>query len=391
MRLLAFLLLWPYLAFASETATAIAEVVQRVVASITVTRAGSGYVEEPVVSLVGGGGAGAVAKAVLSGDRVERILVLNAGSGYSSPPSVSISAPPAPASLSLELIAKLTLNGTIGRFYFVEWSDSPQGPWTVWTNVGIGPQGVTLLDLNPGSNTRFYRTISNSLTGPPGFVWIPPGNFVMGSPITESGRADREVEHFVVIDHGFFMGDHEVTQGEYQVVVGRNPSGTIGTNLPVESVSWNDAVGYCERLTFQERLAGRISSQQEFRLPTESEWEYAARAGTTAPRYGPIDLIGWYRLNSNRRTNPVKSKAPNQWGLHDMIGNVGEWCSDWYGDYPTVATSNPRGPSTGTSRVYRGVSYDYPELDCRAATRLFATPSGQNSNLGFRVVLAWIR
>jgi formylglycine-generating enzyme required for sulfatase activity len=392
-RCLAFLLLLlgPLQASASEQATAYAEVTSGYVTGITVIDGGTGYLSEPRVTLTGGGGTGATARAFVADGRVSQVIVLTAGSGYTDSPSVDVEAPPRPFGVTLELVPKLTVNGLVGRFATVERSGSPLGPWIVWTNVGIGPEGTVLVDLRPGSSAQFYRAISNTFVRPTGFVWIPPGSFLMGSPTNEVGRSSREIQHSVELDQGFLMSAHEVTQAQYESVMSSNPSRFRGANLPVETVTWFDAVEYCERLTFRQRLAGSIAMQQEYRLPTEAEWEYAARAGTESSRYGPMELIGWYGLNSNSRTHAVGEKEPNQWGLYDMIGNVREWCSDWLGDYSTSNVLNPTGPISGTSRIQRGGSWDYPAQDCRAATRFFSEPEGLNNNLGFRVVLSWVR
>ena len=194
----------------------------------------------------------------------------------------------------------------------------------------------------------------------------------------------------VRLTQGYWMSDHEVTQAEYQAVMGSNPSQFKGDlNRPVEEVSWDDAVAYCKKLTERERAAVRITAQQEYRLPTESEWEYAARAGTTGARHGESSAIGWHEGNHGSGTNPVKQKAPNAWGLHDMMGNVYEWCSDIYGKYPTGSVTNPTGPGSGSDRVYRGGCW-YTE-PWRSAKRNGNLPSIQGDGLGFRTALSEVR
>jgi formylglycine-generating enzyme required for sulfatase activity len=188
------------------------------------------------------------------------------------------------------------------------------------------------------------------------------------------------------------MSDHEVTQAEYQAVMGNNPSNFTGDlNRPVERVSWSDAVEYCHKLTEQERAAGRITAQQAYRLPTEAEWEYAARAGTTGARYGELESIAWRSGNSGGETHPVSQKAANAWGLHDMMGNVWEWCSDWSGDYPTGSLTNPTGPSSGSDRAYRGGGWYSGAMGARSAFRGGALPGGRKDFLGFRPVLSLVR
>ena len=347
-------------ALAGETATAVATTTAGFVTAIKVTSGGSGYTSEPSVTLSGGGGNGATAKAILSGDKVVGVVVLIAGNGYSTAPAVLFGAPTKALGVRLELVPKLTVEGPAGkRNAQVQSAASLSGPWTMWTNVTVGADGVVLVDLSPGSAARFYRALAEqSSAGPTGFVWIAPGTFVMGSPESEADRNSDEVQHTVTLTQGFWMSDHETTQAEYQLVMGSNPSYFTGDlNRPVEMVSWDDAVAYCKKLTERERAAGRITAQQAYRLPTESEWEYAARGGTTGARYGWLDSIAWNPNNSNNPTYPVKGKTANAWGLHDMIGNVWEWCADWYGAYPTGSVTNPIGPNSGFGRVIRGGSW----------------------------------
>ena len=226
---------------------------------------------------------------------------------------------------------------------------------------------------------------------PSGFVWIAPGTFLMGSPVSEDGRDSSEVIHTVTLTQGFWMSDHETTQGEYQLVMGSNPSYRKGESLPVEQVSWDDAVAYCRKLTEREQAAGRITSQQAYRLPTEAEWEYAARAGTAGARYGELDAIAWHERNSESKTHPVKQKTANAWGLYDMMGNVWEWCGDWDGNYPNGSVTDPMGPSSGSYRVRRGGCWgDYARF-ARSAFRNSVLPGRQYSSLGFRPVLSSVR
>ncbi len=195
------------------------------------------------------------------------------------------------------------------------------------------------------------------------------------------------------------MDQYEVTQGEYREIMGANPSSFTGNNqLPVENVSWTQAVDYCARLTTREQNAGRLPAGYTYRLPTEAEWEYACRAGTTT-RFGfgddaENDLFNllrgfaWFNLNSGGRTHLVGEKAPNRWGLFDMHGNVWEWCGDWYGAYQGASLSDPKGADTGSFRVIRGGSWDYYGRDCRSAYRDSLMPDYRYDDYGFRVVLA---
>ncbi len=319
-----------------------------------------------------------------------------AGRGYASEPAAVIEAAlkalGLTVSLTSERVPKLTLDGPEGSVARVEFAGSVTGPWTTWTNVTVSAPGLDLVDLSPGSGIRFYRAVAVEDTpGPAGFVWIAPGTFVMGSPTSEIGRDLHEVQHTVKLTQGFWLSDHEVTQEEYEAIMGVNPSAFGGSNRPVESVTWNDAVAYCRKLTLQDQGAGRITAQQAYRLPTEAEWEYAARAGTTGPWYGDLDAIAWYADNSDHSTHEVKQKTANAWGLYDMLGNVWEWCSDWRWDYPTFPVTDPTGPSVGVIRVYRGGCYEFDAASARSATRDAVEPSGWSVNLGFRVALSSVR
>ena len=355
------------------------------VSGISLSSGGSGYIDEPRVFLTGGGGSGATARAFLSGDKVSTVVVLSAGSGYSSPPKVSFEEPPKVFQFTIELVPKLSISGPTGSKARIDFTDKLSDEWNTWTNVSIGLDGVALVDMNPGSVERFYR----AEPAPAGFVWINPGMLVMGSPASETSRQADETQHTVSITRGFWISDHEVTQSEYQSVMGTNPSFFKGDlSRPVETVSWENAVLYCDRLTKRERAAGRISDQQVFRLPTEAEWEYAARAGTSGPWYGLFDAIAWHNGNSLKTTHPVNQKTPNGWGIYDMIGNVWEWCADWYGPYPTSSISDPKGPVIGSLKVLRGGCWIDDAAICRAAYRRANMTTHRNQYGGFRSVLS---
>ena len=212
------------------------------------------------------------------------------------------------------------------------------------------------------------------------FVWVPPGIFTMGSP--EKGyflRLPDENQHLVRLSKGYWIGRFEVTQRQYAQVMGVNPSGfrDSGPEAPVENVSWIDAQDFLKKLN--QRGSGQV-----YRLPTEAEWEYAARAGSTDDSYGPINTIAWYGDNSDQRTHPVGLKLPNAWGLYDTLGNVWEWCSDWYGPYLYQGETDPLGPRTGLVRVYRGGFWGHLKT---VASRGSTVPPETRFNLiGFRVV-----
>ncbi len=208
---------------------------------------------------------------------------------------------------------------------------------------------------------------------PAGMVRIPGGTFTMGcSPGDAECNPDEIPAHQVTVN-GFSMDATPVTQAQYQSVIGSNPSHFSGcADCPVETVSWNDAQAYCAK-------AGK-------RLPTEAEWEFAARGGTTGSRYGDIDAVAWYGKNSGSKTHPVGRKQANAYGLYDMLGNVWEWCADWYDDkyYSSSTADNPKGPSSGTARVLRGGSWDRAPGGVRASARAGGGPGGRLDYFGFR-------
>ena len=207
------------------------------------------------------------------------------------------------------------------------------------------------------------------------FVWVPAGEFRMGSTSSVAAGDERRVTQ-VRISRGYWLGKYEVTQAEWQGVMGTNPSEFSGCGqCPVEQVSWNDAQEFIGRLN------GR-SGGNRYRLPTEAEWEYAARAGTTGDHYGNLDAIAWHGNNSGRRTHPVGQKAPNAWGFHDMLGNVFEWVEDWYGDYPGGAVTDPQGPAAGSDRVGRGGGWS----GGARLSRSRAGPGWRVDILGFRLL-----
>jgi len=201
--------------------------------------------------------------------------------------------------------------------------------------------------------------------------WIPPGKFLMGSPDHEEGRWDNEgPQHEVAIESGFWMFETPCTQALWEAVMG-NPSHFRGPTRPVEWVSWDDAQ------TFLTRIPVMIPSLW-LGLPTEEQWEYACRAGSAAARYGDPDQIAWYSENSGGETHPVALKQPNGWGLHDMLGNVWEWCADAYREYGTGKSG------ASARRVFRGGSWVSGARYVRAAVRNFFEPSVRNDSLGFR-------
>lgn len=221
-------------------------------------------------------------------------------------------------------------------------------------------------------------------------VYVAPGSFQMGS---NDGISIEKPVHTVQISRGYWIGKHEITQQEYESIMGDNPSEFQGARNPVEKVSWNDCVSFCKKLTDQERRAGRLPEGYEYRLPTEAEWEYAARGGSSgrSTKYAGSNSIGdiaWYGDNSGKKTHPVGQKQANELGLYDMSGNVYEWCHDWNGDYSSGSQTDPTGPGTGSDRVSRGGSWYYDASYCRVAGRDYYPPTSTPTNVGFRVVLA---
>ncbi len=214
------------------------------------------------------------------------------------------------------------------------------------------------------------------------FVLIPAGAFVMGSP---NRAMDERPSHPVTISSSFMMQTTEVTQAEWRAVLGTSPSyfAACGPTCPVEQVSWDDAQAFVDRLIAMDPGKG-------YRLPTEAEWEYAARAGTVGD-YGGTGIpaeMGWYYQNSSQTPHPVGGKAPNGWGLYDMHGNVSEWVQDYYGDgyYAVSPRLDPRGPATGAFRVVRGGSWLANTVDARSAARFQAVPGDRFDSVGLRLV-----
>jgi len=234
------------------------------------------------------------------------------------------------------------------------------------------------------------------------FVELGPGEFTMGSPESEARRGSDEGQHRVRLTKGFWLQMTEVTQGQWRAVMGDNPSHfQNGKNYPVESVSWNDVQAFLEKLN-------TMDPGKNYRLPTEAQWEYACRAGTTtAYSWGNEFELGRCNVENDpgssetknvatfeRRglptdsTMPVGQFAANAWGLYDMHGNVWEWCRDWYGDYPGGTVADPMGPSWGADRVYRGGSLSSTAAGCRSAYRGNVGPGCRSSYLGFRLALS---
>jgi formylglycine-generating enzyme required for sulfatase activity len=282
------------------------------------------------------------------------------------------------------------------------------GGWD--SNSNLARSAYRTGSSTPGNNIGFRVVLGPVLsptgtggpTAPAGFVTIQPGTFQMGSNAANAAPyyndSSTQPVHAVTLSYTYWMGATEVTQAQYQALMGTNPSGFPGANNPVEQVSWNNAVAYCAALTTQQAALGNVPAGYQYRLPTEAEWEYACRAGTTTEfNTGAAlfcnDAKFDYSYHSNSSCNyssstvPVGSYAPNAWGLYDMHGNVWEWCLDSYASYTAGAVTDPF-VTGGPNRVIRGGGWNVNSSFCRSAIRVSSIPGITDLSLGFRVVLA---
>ena len=245
-------------------------------------------------------------------------------------------------------------------------------------------------------------------------LWIRPGRFTMGSPEGEVGHSGTENAHIVTLSSGYWLGRYEVTHAQWKSLMHTEP-GEFNRgvdNAPVEQVNWLEAVEFCRRLTEREKAAGRLPEGWEYALPSEAQWEYACRAGASSTIYtGPLvpdqngrsaalGTIAWYAGNASASApsgadgqsvptgpHPVGTLKPNHWGFFDMLGNVREWCSDWYGPLPAEEKTDPAGPAAGSARVFRGGAWSDPVTSCRSASRASAGIHSRNASTGLRVGL----
>ena len=309
---------------------------------------------------------------------------------------------------------RLVVTGAVGSFCQLQYASNLTAAfWIPLTNLTFYSNSATALDTPiPATTTRFYRTVT---VVPTNVAWVPAGVFVMGSPTNEALRGpNSETQHTVTFTKGWYVGQFLVTQSQYLSLMNTNPSYfntnhgyTLDLSRPVEQVSWADATNFAVRYTAQELAAGRIPSNFAYRLPTESEWEYACRAGTTNPFYygnnlsnnmanfdGEYEYVGGVGavFNSNgvflNRTTHVGSYQPNAFGLYDMAGNLWEWCQDWYGTFTAGSLVDPPGPVTGSERVFRGGTFNATGALCRSANRNKTNPALGANTIGFRFVLA---
>jgi len=311
------------------------------------------------------------------------------------------------ADLDVQLHAGLTITGSSGTIYSVEYvadlSEPQEGDWQCLEFLQLPASPFLWTDKSaPATGTRFYRAVE--MEPPANMVFIPPGTFRMGSPPAELDRLDNEgPQTEVIITKGYWMGQYEVTQREYEALIGDNPSYFTGDpNRPVEQVDWDMAVAYCEALTEREQAAVVIPANCAYRLSTEAEWEYACRALTSTrfsygddPDNANLSDYAWYDLNSGATTHPVGQNSPNPWNLYDMHGNVWEWCQDFRSipnqpkPLPGGVVLDPQGPATGTGHPIRGGGWRHEAYQARSAYRnAGGTPDWAGYGIGFRVVLS---
>jgi formylglycine-generating enzyme required for sulfatase activity len=299
-----------------------------------------------------------------------------------------------------QAVPGLSISGPQGQTFIIESTShlSESAVWSQLSKTHLTRNPSLILDFDgAGATSRFYRarkeTIAPDLTK---FSWIPPGTFNMGSPPDEQDRdTDENPLTTVTLTRGFWMGKNEVTQGEFLELFEENPSRfKLGLNHPVDNTSWDIAMLYCERLTQREASAGRLPEGYVYRLPTEAEWEYACRAGTSTrysfgddPDFLLFDDYAWHLDNTGGRTHPVGEKLPNPWGLHGLHGSVYEWCLGWHVTYPgghvTDYISAP-----DSNHVLRGGAWSDRPRNGRAAERHWFGIDLNFGNVGFRVILA---
>jgi formylglycine-generating enzyme len=305
-------------------------------------------------------------------------------------------------------IPQLLLTGKANTVQSVIWTDSfaPDSTWQVLTNIPMESTARVAIGVDSITHSnRFYQAFEV----PSGFVWLPPASFLVGSPLTEAERepGNAEIQHTVTLTKGCWMARFEVTQALYSEIAGENPSTFLGPSNPVDSVSWHQSTNFCGQLTQREQSLGHLPSRCRYRLPTEAEWEYACRAGTTTAFYfGDVLRYGMARFNSQIEysaargsysvaTNPivlgsvqVGSFAPNAFGIYDMHGNVSEWCADGFGDYPTGPVVDPKGLAPDVGRVVvRGGAWAVEGRVCRSSIRYGGVPEHRHYGIGFRMVL----
>lgn len=250
--------------------------------------------------------------------------------------------------------------------------------------------GVIFVSCGNDDDTSVEKNFTNKTFTVGGIeftmIAVEGGTFTMGATPEQGDDASNNEKpaHQVTLSN-YYIGETEVTQALWKAVMGTNPSASVGNDLPVESISYEDANEFIAKLN---EITGK-----KFRLPTEAEWEYAARGGKKTSNFkfagsNDIDAVAWYKDNSDNKTHAVKTKIPNELGLYDMTGNVEEWCSDWFGDYDSEIQKNPQGPSSGYERIIRGGYYFSVPKRSRISYRMHDTPSSRYGNNGLRLSLS---
>jgi len=307
----------------------------------------------------------------------------------------------------LRMVPEITITGTPGSTNVIEYVNllKDTNNWLMLTTIVLKSEQEIYYDTTaPANEKRFYRVYALEQLGPTNkfdellktMIRLEPGVFLMGSPESDPERGDAEFPQTqITFTNRFWISKYEVTQSEYLSIMGNNPSYFTGSeSLPVENVSWHEASSFCEKLTQKESQAGRLPAEYIFRLPSEAEWEYAARAGSSN-RFSYGDDIGylksseyaWTSQNSGNKTHSVGEKLPNSLGIYDMYGNVFEWCTDWFALYPGGALIDYRGPQSGADKVYRGGSWGNSPMESRSAARGGIDPSTKLNSFGFRYVI----
>lgn len=257
-------------------------------------------------------------------------------------------------------------------------ASKPKDVYTKKAKVGISPT-IGKANYTPNVKTFYANGVSFEM------VEVRGGTFRMGATSEQGSDAcDWEKPVHSVTLSGYNIGKTEVTQELWQAVMGSNPSEFMGDDLPVENVSWDDCQEFIRKLNSM--------TSQNFRLPTEAEWEFACRGGNNSRGYkysgsNNLGSVAWYDGNSGKKTHPVATKLPNELGIYDMSGNVMELCADWKGDYSSGAQTNPKGPYDGSSRVYRGGCWNFIARNCRSSFRTIIFPTCRNFSLGLRLAL----
>ena len=311
----------------------------------------------------------------------------------------------------LRMVPEITISGAPGSTNVIEYVNllKDTNQWITLTTIVLKSEQEVYFDTSaPPNEKRFYRVYAlgqNQTTNRfdellASMVRIEPAAFLMGSPESDPERGDTEFPQIqVTFTNIFWISKYEVTQSQYLAIMGNNPSYFSGDpSLPVENVSWNEAIDFCSKLTQKERDAGRLPEEFIYRLPSEAEWEYAARGGSTN-RFSFGDDIGykqlsdyaWTSQNSGNKTHPIGTKKPNVWGIFDMHGNVFEWCTDWYAQYPGGAVIDYQGPAKGTDKSYRGGSWGNSPMESRCAARGGIEPTTKLNSFGFRYVIAPVK